>query len=349
MIGWERMTWIHDMSRIVRYALLPAMLGCTVHAELANRCNLTPDMDYIAVELWERVGLESRTYVAGPDYLAESSPLHIDLDRASLKLGMEWWGLPAETPAYCHVTIRREFRPPSVLVPYRIEIYVFGWPKARWPHHRNQGVAGLLDYLEQIHRTSDHAVASISVNVNQAARSWLADYYADIESEMSALDDLLAQSEEDAQVPVPNVAGEDHYLAVATAPPAGVAILPTKVGHYGIGWHTESQYNAGLNAEAVCRGQGGGGACFSDARGKALRGGCVGLGIASWQDRDQRPERAYVVTSSSFRHTIAADLRSRCETAALAGKYEDAVVEHSCEIVDITCAADLAPTTASEP
>ena len=139
------------------------------------------------------------------------------------------------------------------------------------------------------------------------------------------------------------VGGEDHYLAVATSPSAGTGFDPGESGQYGIGWHTESQHDAGLTAVAECRRQGGGSACFSDAVGKSLRGGCVGLAIARWRDRGEDSERTYVVTSSSFRDVIARDLRSGCGTAALAGKYEDTVVERSCEVVRIMCADDVVP------
>ena len=67
--------------------------------------------------------------------------------------------------------------------------------------------------------------------------------------------------------------------------------------------------------------------------------------MASWRDRDEDPERTYVVTSSSFRNLIARDLRSGCRNAAFGGKYEDTVVEHSCDIVRIMCAGDVVPAT----
>ena len=57
-------------------------------------------------------------------------------------------------------------------------------------------------------------------------------------------------------------------------------------------------------------------------------------------DQDEDPERTYVVTSSSFPNLIATDLRSACRNAAFGGKYEDTVVEHSCDIVRIMCAGD---------
>ena len=140
----------------------------------------------------------------------------------------------------------------------------------------------------------------------------------------------------------PATAGhKDHYLAVATSPDAGTRIAPGESGYYGIGWHTESQHDAGLSATDECRKQGGGSACFSNA--KSLRGGCVGLAMATWRDRDEDPERAYVVTSSSFRDLIARNLRSGCESTAFSGKYENTVVDHSCDIVQIMCAGDAIP------
>ena len=66
-----------------------------------------------------------------------------------------------------------------------------------------------------------------------------------------------------------------------------------------------------------------------------------GLAMAKWRDRDEDPERTYVVTSSSFRNLIATDLRSACKNTALSGKYEGTVLEHSCEIVDVMCASDI--------
>ena len=134
---------------------------------------------------------------------------------------------------------------------------------------------------------------------------------------------------------------EEHYLAVATSPPAGAAIAPGESGYYGIGWHTESHHDAGTTAEAECRSQGGGSLCSFNASGTSLRGGCVGLAMAKWRDRDEDPERTYVVTSSSFRNLIATDLRSACKNTALSGKYEGTVLEYSCEIVDVMCASDI--------
>ena len=136
---------------------------------------------------------------------------------------------------------------------------------------------------------------------------------------------------------------EEHYLAVATSPPAGTSITPGESGYYGIGWHTESHHDAGVTAEAECRKQGGGSVCSFNASGTSLRGGCVGLAMAEWRDRDEDPERTYVVASSSFPSLIARDLRSGCRSTALSGKHTGTVVEHSCEIVDITCAGDIVP------
>ena len=136
---------------------------------------------------------------------------------------------------------------------------------------------------------------------------------------------------------------ENHYLAVATSPPAGWHIEAGEPGHFGIGWHEESHHDAGMSAARECRDQGGGSACSFDASGTSLRGGCVGLAMATWRDRDKDPERTYVVTSSSFRDLIARDLRAGCESTAFSGKYEDTVVEHSCEIVRIMCAGDTIP------
>ena len=103
------------MTRMVHYALLPALLSCAAEAQIGDRCNLTPDMDYLAVELWERVGLESRTYVAGPDYSSDRTLVPIDPDHASLQAGKEWLRLPDETPAYCQATVRTESRPTATI------------------------------------------------------------------------------------------------------------------------------------------------------------------------------------------------------------------------------------------
>ena len=138
---------------------------------------------------------------------------------------------------------------------------------------------------------------------------------------------------------------EDHYLAVATSPPAGWRIEAGEPGYFGFGWHTGSGHDAGMAAVAECRSQGGGSVCSSTASGTSVRGGCVGLAMASWRDRDEDPERTYVVTSSSFRNLIARDLRSGCDRDTFGGKYEGTVVEHSCDIVRIMCAGDIVPAT----
>ena len=98
-----------------------------------------------------------------------------------------------------------------------------------------------------------------------------------------------------------------------------------------------------MAAEAECRRQGGGSACAFNAGGTSMAGGCVELAIANWRDRDEDPERTYVVTSASLRNLIARDLRSGCDRNTFGGKYEDTVVEHSCEIVRVMCADDIAP------
>ena len=41
---------------------------------------------------------------------------------------------------------------------------------------------------------------------------------------------------------------ENHYLAVATSPPAGWRIEAGESGHFGIGWHAESHHDAGMSA-----------------------------------------------------------------------------------------------------
>ena len=136
---------------------------------------------------------------------------------------------------------------------------------------------------------------------------------------------------------------DDHYLAVATSPPAGWHIESGEAGYFGFGWHPGSGHDAGMAAAAECRQQGGGSVCNANASGTSMRGGCIGLAMARWRDRDEDPERTYVVTSSSFRNLIARDLRSGCRNAAFGGKYEDTVVEHSCDIVRIMCAGDVGP------
>ena len=334
------------MTRIVRHALLPALLSFVAHAQIGNRCNLTSDMDYLMVATNTINGESPTTHIAGPDWFRGGGEIARRIaDHASLQDGKEWLGLPDQTPAYCELTIdvevSYEFFDDSAL---RWEVHVYSLPKDRWTHERNRGVAGFLRALDE---WFEEDTVTVSVMVDQAAHSWLADYYARLESELEALEGSWAE-EPGEGVPDPVAdGGEDHFLAVATSPAAGTRILPGESGYYGIGWHTESQRDAGLAATAECRRQGGGGACFSNASGKSLRGGCVGLAIGKWRDRDDDPERAYVVTSSSFRDLIVRDLRSGCESTAFSGKYEYTVVEHSCEIVNIMCAANIAP--ASDP
>ena len=135
---------------------------------------------------------------------------------------------------------------------------------------------------------------------------------------------------------------EEHYLVVATSPPPGFNFDPGAQGQFGSGWHTESHHDAGMTAVDECRRQGGGN-CSFNASGTSLRGGCVGLAMATWRDRDMEEERTYVVTSSTFRDVIAGDLRSACESHIFGGKHEDTVVEHSCEVVRIICAGDTIP------
>ena len=330
------------MNRIFQCALAASLLVASVaHARIANRCNLTPDMDYLMVATNTVNGTNPTTHVAGPDWFPSGGEIARRIaDRASLQAGKAWLRLPDGTPPYCEMTVR-------VDVTYDLEIFdddtirwkihVFSLPRDRWTHARNQGVAGFFRALDEWY--VEDAV-TVSARVDPAARSWLADYYADLEREIEALDDRLAELDEDAPAAA-TARGEDHYLAVATSPPAGTRIAPGEPGYFGIGWHTESIHDAGTAAVAECRGQGGGSDCSFNASGTSLRGGCVGLAIARWRDRDRDPERTYVVTSSSFRNLIAGDLRSGCERDALGGKYEGTVAEHTCEIVRIACAADV--------
>ena len=134
----------------------------------------------------------------------------------------------------------------------------------------------------------------------------------------------------------------NDYLAVATSPPPGIRFDPGERGHFGIGWHAESHHDAGMNAVGECREQGGG-ACSFNASGTSLRGGCVGLAMAAWRDRDMNSERTYVATSSSFRNLIPGNLRSGCEREILGGKHEEAVAERSCEVLRIVCAGGTSP------
>ena len=161
----------------------------------------------------------------------------------------------------------------------------------------------------------------------------------------------VAQTDAPSPSPTPPAAtgAENPYLAVATSPPAGWRIEAGERGYYGFGWHTGSGHEAGMNAAAECRGHGGGSVCSANASGTSMRGGCVGLAMARWRDRDEDPERTYVVTSSSFRHLMARDLRSGCDRAAFGGKYEDTVVEHSCDVLRIMCAGDVVPATGTTP
>ncbi|MDE0349429.1 MAG: hypothetical protein OXM56_06960 [Gammaproteobacteria bacterium] len=312
-------------------------------------------MDYLMVSTWTMVGVESRTYVAGPDWFSGGGELALRIaDRGSLQEGKAWLGLPDKTPTYCEVAMQAEDLPSEIFVEhtYRHEIHVFSAPKDRWTHERNAGVAGYFRELDRFY-DPEFSRVTVSVRVNQAARSWLADYYAGLEREIEILEERLARLEESegewaegadgVGPPIDIVAGEEHFLAVATAPAPGTRIPPGESGYFGIGSHTDSQHDAGLTAAAECRRQGGGNACFSNAEGKSLRGGCVGVAMAKWRDRDEDPERAYVVTGSSFRELVARDLRSRCESTAFSGKYENTVVEHSCDIVRITCAGNAIP------
>ena len=131
----------------------------------------------------------------------------------------------------------------------------------------------------------------------------------------------------------------NDYLAVATSPPPGLRFQSDEQGHFGIGWHTESHHDAGIQAVEACGLQGGTN-CLFNAGGTSLRGGCVGLAMAAWRDRDMDAERTYVVTSSSFREFIPGNLRSGCEREILGGKHEDAVAERSCEVLRIVCAGN---------
>ena len=343
------------MIRSVGYALLPALFaGSAAHAQWAfvEPCNLSPDMDYLMVITFTQVGKDrwSVTRVVSPDWRAGYAARRV-ADRASLQEGKnKWFRLPDETPTYCEITTQQKHWDGTLELE---DMHIFSLPKNRWwGEERNQGVAGYLREMEQEWaRWSDSFEATVNVSLNQSAHSWLADYHAHLEREAESLEQALARREagqsitgrdEDASVSA-IAAGEDHFLAVATSPPAGKRIEPGEPGYFGIGWHTESQHDAGLTAAAECREQGGGSACFSNASGKSLRGGCVGLAIANWRDQDKDPERAYVVTSSSFRDAVVRELRTGCRSSAFGGKYEDTVVEHSCEIVHLQCAADLSP------
>ena len=139
---------------------------------------------------------------------------------------------------------------------------------------------------------------------------------------------------------------ENHYLSVATSPAPGSDFDTREAGYYGIGWHTESHHDAGMAAVDACEAQGGE-HCSFNAAGTSLRGGCVGLATASWRDRGMDAQRAYVVTSSSFRDLIARDLRSGCEAEIFAGKPDGTVAEHACDVVTVMCAGDALPANAA--
>lgn len=323
------------MKRIVARTLLLALLSCAAHAQILDRCELTPDMEYLLVETYKMADQGERwsqTRVVGPDWKAGYASWTI-AEYASLGEGKKWFQLPDETPTYCEVNIQdvgKGGRRWSALT----EMYIFALPKDRWwSHERNQGVEGyLLETEQDIDRWREMTETKLSVNVSQAAHSWLTAYYAQLETE--TLDELLA----DEGTPVSATAvEEDHYLAVATSPSAGTRIGKDSPGYFGIGWHTESPHDAGMTAVAECRKQGGGSACSFNASGTSLRGGCVGLAMARWRDRDKDPERAYVVASSSFRDLIARDLRGHCESRAFGGKYPETVVEQSCDVLRVVC------------
>ena len=145
----------------------------------------------------------------------------------------------------------------------------------------------------------------------------------------------------EAQPPTARSAvAEEHYLAVATSPPTGFRFDPGERGYFGIGWHAESHHDAGKTAVIECVGQGGG-QCAFDAGGTSLRGGCVGLAMATWRDGGEDAERTYVVTSSSFRDVVARQLRSACEATVFGRKSQGAVVEHSCDLLRVMCAEDI--------
>ena len=45
--------------------------------------------------------------------------------------------------------------------------------------------------MDQLYGSDSYSLASVIVSVNGAAHSWLADYYADIEREVDAMEELL--------------------------------------------------------------------------------------------------------------------------------------------------------------
>ena len=87
-----------------------------------------------------------------------------------------------------------------------------------------------------------------------------------------------------------------------------------KPGYFGFGWHTgvgprrrdgrRRPSAADRAVAAYATPTPAGLPCGADASGSPWR---------TWRDRDEDPERTYVVTSSSFRNLIARDLRSRVQ------------------------------------
>ena len=329
------------MTRVLRYALvLPALLCCAAHAQIDDRCKLTTDMDYLLVETFTRSDENwTETRVVDPEWKVGRHLWPPEIaDHVSLQEGKEWFQLPDETPVYCEVNIRQTYRS-SPGTTDQIDLYVFSLPKDRWwGDQRNQGVEGYLREVDQDHQ-HENVNASVSIRVNPAAHSWLTDHYARLEREIEELEALLAEAE---SVPETTAAdGEGYYLAVATSPPPNSRIEPGESGYFGIGWHSESQYDAGMIATAECQKRGGGATCGYTANGTSLRGGCVGVALARWRDQGKDPERAYVVASSSFRDLIARDLVGNCESTAFGGKYRETVVEQSCEVLRVICAEDI--------
>ena len=97
-------------------------------------------------------------------------------DHASLQEGKEW-RLPAGTPAYCEATVQAQELPSGIFAEatFRREIHIFSLPKDRWIHDRNEGVAGYLREVDRFYDPEFNRV-TVSVRVNGAARSWLADH-----------------------------------------------------------------------------------------------------------------------------------------------------------------------------